>query len=183
MGTGGGEYVWNSHSLLLPYIHRGLLLLHLRVLSSFPRRGPRNKTPFTSKPHMILIFLAANPSPKPILHMRHTPLPTHLRLNIGQTHTPAMRIAHGLVNLGKVDSGHKALGLPGLADFFVQFVYLFETEALSLVDHEVDEGDADEAEGAPDEEDFGAEVGVAGAGVDHVWGGEGDGPVEEPGGM
>jgi len=32
---------------------------------------------------------------------------------------------------------------------------LFESEAFGFVDHEVDEGYADEAAGEPDEEDFG----------------------------
>jgi len=35
-------------------------------------------------------------------------------------------------------------------------------------EHEIDKGDADEAEAAPDEEDLGAEVGVVFTGVDEV---------------
>ena len=57
---------------------------------------------------------------------------------------------------------------------------LLQGQTLGLVNHEVDESDADEAEAAPDEEDLGLQVGVAGALVDHVGGGVGDGPVEEP---
>lgn len=48
-------------------------------------------------------------------------------------------------------------------DLVVQLVDLLEGQALRLVDHEVDEGDAEEAACEPDEEDFGLEVGVAGA--------------------
>lgn len=57
-----------------------------------------------------------------------------------------------------------------LLDFGVQLVDLFECEAFGLVDEEVDEGDAEEAAGEPDEEDFGLQVGVAAAVVDEVGG-------------
>jgi hypothetical protein len=82
------------------------------------------------------------------------------------------------VDVGEADLGHKLLALPGLVDDAVQLVDLLEREALGLVDHEVDKGDAYEAEAAPDEEDLALEVGVLD--IDHVGGCEGNGPVEEP---
>jgi hypothetical protein len=45
---------------------------------------------------------------------------------------------------------------------------LLERESLGLGHEEEGEGEGDAAEGAPEEEDFGAEVGVAGAGADEV---------------
>ena len=42
------------------------------------------------------------------------------------------------------------------------------------------ERDADHTEAAPDEEDLGAKVCVAGAGVHHIWSGVGYGPVQKP---
>jgi hypothetical protein len=54
---------------------------------------------------------------------------------------------------------------------------LFESEAFGFVDHEVDEGYAEEAAGEPDEEDFGLQVGVSRAEVYEVGGGVGDCPV------
>lgn len=70
--------------------------------------------------------------------------------------------------------------LPRARHLRVQLINLLKRQALGLVDHEVDEGDAEEAAGEPDEEDLGLEVGVARAVVDEVGGGVGDGPVEEP---
>lgn len=55
-------------------------------------------------------------------------------------------------------------------DLFQHFVDLFEREALGLGHEEVCEGEGEAAEGAPEEEDFGAEVGVALLGADEVWG-------------
>ena len=71
-------------------------------------------------------------------------------------------------------------GAAGDLDLVVEFVDLFEGEALGLVDEEVDEGDAEEAAAEPDEEDLGLEVGVAGAVVDEEGRGVANGPVEEP---
>lgn len=69
---------------------------------------------------------------------------------------------------------------PRVADLLVQLVDLLEGEALGLVDHEVDEEDAEEAAGEPDEEDLGLQVGVAVAVVDEVRRRVGDGPVQQP---
>ena len=62
----------------------------------------------------------------------------------------------------------------------VQLVDLFQRQALRLVDHEVHEGDAEEAACEPDEEDLRLQVGVSWAPVDEIGGAVGDGPVEEP---
>lgn len=115
--------------------------------------------------------------------MLHTLLPHSARLQIRQTALPhsarALLIRH-ILNILETNRGDETVRLPRLGDLGVEFVDLLERQALGLVDHEVDEGDADEAEAAPDEEDFGLQVGVARAGVDHVGRGVGDGPVQEP---
>jgi hypothetical protein len=109
-----------------------------------------------------------------------TLLPHGSSLKISQGALPCTVGISDVLNVLEADSGHEALALPRLADLAVKLVDLLEGETLSLVDHEVDEGDANEAEAAPHEEDLGLEVGVAGAVVDHVRGGVGDGPVEKP---
>lgn len=101
-------------------------------------------------------------------------------LKISQRVLPRAVFISDVLNVLEADGRHEALALPRLADLEVKLVDLLEGQTLGLVDHEVDEGDADEAEAAPDEEDLGLQVGVAGALVDHVRGGVGDGPVEEP---
>jgi hypothetical protein len=59
-------------------------------------------------------------------------------------------------------------GLAGNANLIVELVNLLEGEPLGLVDEEVDEGDAQETAGEPDEEDLGLEVGLSAAVVDEV---------------
>ena len=59
-------------------------------------------------------------------------------------------------------------------------VDLLEGQALGLGHEEVGVDEAAGAEGAPDEEDFGAEVRVALVRSDHVWGDDGDDAVPEP---
>ena len=107
-------------------------------------------------------------------------LPHSSILKISQRVLPGAVLIGNVLNILEADSRNEALALPRLADLEVKLVDLLEGQTLGLVDHEVDEGDADEAEAAPDEEDLGLQVGVAGALVDHVGGGVGDGPVEEP---
>jgi hypothetical protein len=58
--------------------------------------------------------------------------------------------------------------LPRMWHLRVELVDLLEGEPFGLVDHAPHEDDADEAAAAPDEEDLGAEVGVAGVVVDEV---------------
>lgn len=99
---------------------------------------------------------------------------------VGQALLTAVGAAGDGLDFGEGDSGDEVIRAPGLADFGVELVDLFEGEALGLVDEAPDEEDADETAGGPDEEDAGLEAGVALAGVDEVGGGVGDGPVEEP---
>ena len=66
--------------------------------------------------------------------------------------------------------GRPADGFPRNGDFLVQFVDLFQGQAFGLVDHEVDERDAEETASEPDEEDLCLEIGVAGTVVDEVGG-------------
>lgn len=70
------------------------------------------------------------------------------------------------------------VGCPG--DLFVEQVDLFQAETLGLVDHAVDESDADEAAAEPDEEDLGLKVGIALAEINEVGSRVGNGPVEQP---
>lgn len=58
--------------------------------------------------------------------------------------------------------------------FFHHLIYLFQSQALSLRDEEVGEGEGEAAEGAPEKEDFGTEVGVAFARADKVGGDDGN---------
>ena len=110
----------------------------------------------------------------------HGLLPHSSILKISQRVLPGAVLIGNVLNILEADSRNEALALPRLVDLEVELVDLLKGQTLGLVDHEVDEGDADEAEAAPDEEDLGLQVGVAGALVDHVGGGVGDGPVEEP---
>ena len=80
-------------------------------------------------------------------------------------------------------SGHPVLALPRRAQALhlrVQFVDLLQGQTLGLVDEEVDESDADEAAGKPDEEHLRLQVGIALSVVDEVRRHERDRPVEEP---
>lgn len=112
--------------------------------------------------------------------MLHALLPHSSVLKISQGVLPGAVLIGNVLNILEADSGNEALALPRLVDLEVELVDLLEGQTLGLVDHEVDEGDADETEAAPDEEDLGLQIGVARALVDHVRGGVGDGPVEEP---
>jgi hypothetical protein len=85
-----------------------------------------------------------------------------------------------VLNILERDGGNEARRLPRVGALSVELVDLLEGEALGLVDHGPDEEDADETASAPDEEDLGAHVGVAGAVVDHVGGSVADGEVEKP---
>lgn len=59
-------------------------------------------------------------------------------------------------------------------------VNLLQGKTLGLRNKEEGVDEAKEAEGAPDEEDLGAEVGVTGLSSDHVWGDDGNDAVPEP---
>ena len=130
--------------------------------------------------------MSAACAPLPLRSIRHI-LHRHL----------APRIAH-LLDVLERDLRAERLALPRLGDNAVELVDLLERQTLGLVDHEVDEGDADEAAGAPaallagvavrsgdvgefclpNEEHLGLEI--AGILVDHVRGSVRDGEVQEP---
>lgn len=113
------------------------------------------------------------------LGILHRLLAIDLVLNLRQRPAPIiplMQILHVLEGQAR----RKPRALPRVADLCVQLVDLLEREALGLVDHGPDEEDADEAAAAPDEEDLGAEVGVARPVVDDVRGRVADGEVEQP---
>ncbi len=121
---------------------------------------------------MLRNILALNLLTVPLAPIPLDPLPAQspLRRNTGPN-LPKRRRRPPLLALPRTaPAGH--LG--------IQLVDLLEGQALGLVDHEVDEGDAQEAASEPDEEDLGLQVGVAGAEVDEVGRRVGDGPVEEP---
>lgn len=118
--------------------------------------------------------------------MLHAPLPDRRALEIRQTHVPVRRGVH-VVHVLERHGRHEAARLPRLADLVVELVDLLEREALGLVDHGVDKGDADEAAAAPDEEDLGLEVHslrwLARVVVHEVGGRVADCEVEKPGEM
>lgn len=109
--------------------------------------------------------------PAVALGVLHALLASDLLLDLceGEVAGVGVRLLHILEGDGR----HEALRLPRVGHLGVELVHLLERETLGLVDHTPHEEDADEAAAAPNEEDFGAEVGVAGAGVDHVGGGTG----------
>lgn len=100
-----------------------------------------------------------------------------LSLKLGQVPTLLPR---NITDIAEVNRRNKTRRLPSLGNLSVELVNLLQGETLSLVDAEVDEHKTDATETAPDEEHLRLEVGVARAGVDHVGGGVGDSPVQEP---
>lgn len=108
--------------------------------------------------------------------MSSLPLLERLSLKLGQIAT----LLSNITDIAEVNRGHKARRLPSLGNLGVELVDLLEGQTLGLVDAEVNEDETDATEATPDEEHLRLEVGVAGAGVDHVGGGVGDGPVQEP---
>lgn len=91
-------------------------------------------------------------------------------LDLGVQGDALVREAHVLREGGV---GFPSAGLAG-GDLLQHLVGLLEGEPLHLWDEEVGECDGEAAEGAPEEEDFGAEVGVACVGADEVGGDDGD---------
>jgi hypothetical protein len=113
-----------------------------------------------------------------VLGVLSTPLAGSISLDISQACTAGVGIH--VLNILERDGGNETRRLPRVGALSVELVDLLEGESLGLVDHGPDEEDADEAASAPDEEDLGAHVGVAGAVVDHVGGSVTDGEVEKP---
>ena len=93
----------------------------------------------------------------------HTPFPLHVLHNL-RRQRPFIRQAH----LGRERAVGHPLGRVPRRCLLHHAVDLFEREALGLRDEEVRVDEAGEAEGAPDEEDLGAQV--ATVRVDHVGG-------------
>jgi hypothetical protein len=87
---------------------------------------------------------------------------------------------HARPNLPKCCRRLPSRAFTRILDFSVKLIDLFESQALGFVDHKVDKRNAQEATGEPDEEYLGLQIGIAGPIVDQVWGGVGDGPIEEP---
>lgn len=75
-----------------------------------------------------------------------------------------------LLLLSPGDARLPANTLPSRTDLIIQLVNFLQGQALRLVDHGVNEGNAEEAAAEPDEEDLGLQVRVAGSVVDQVRG-------------
>lgn len=90
----------------------------------------------------------------------------HHRLNISQRFLPSINAR--MCDILERNRRHKVSRLPSFVHFTVELVNLFKRKPFGLVDQCPYEEDADEATAAPDEEDFGAQVCVAGAGVYEV---------------
>ena len=101
-----------------------------------------------------------------------------MSLSISQARTAVVN--GSILDILEGDRGNEARRLPRLGNLAVKLIDLLERKTLSLVDHSPDEEDADEAASTPDEEDLGAHVGVAWAGVDHVGRRVTDTKVKEP---
>ena len=99
-------------------------------------------------------------------------LPLHVFHNL-RCQCALIRQAHlgGKRRVGDPLAGSPSRGL------FQHAVHLFERQALGLRNEEVGVDEAADAEGAPDEEDLGAEVAFVGS--DHVWGDDCDDLEEE----
>ena len=98
-----------------------------------------------------------------VFHLYNTPLPLLHGYHLNNTHVATT--AH-LLHFRKRKCGPKVLALPRLGYRTVELIDLLERKAFSFIDHEVNECNADEAEGAPDEEDFRLQVGMRG--INHV---------------
>ena len=109
-----------------------------------------------------------------IFHLHNTPLPLLHGYHLNNTHM-ATAFAH-LLDFHKRECRPKILALPRLGYRTVELIDLLERKAFSFIDHEVNEYNADEAEGAPDEEDFGLQVRMRG--VNHVGRAVSDGLVD-----
>ena len=82
--------------------------------------------------------------------------------------------------LSEVDGRNPANRLPSTGNLSIKLINLLKRKTLSLVDAGVNEQSTDEAESTPDEEHLGLEIGVSRSAVDHVRGGVGNSPVEQP---
>ena len=103
---------------------------------TFLKDGPTHTA--VHQPHLSLLHR---------LGRRRTLSPHGSIGHILHTHLAA-RVAH-LLDILERDLRTERLALPRLGDDAVELVDLLQGQALGLVDEEVDEGDADEAAGAP----------------------------------
>ena len=116
------------------------------------------------------------------MRLRDALLPARRILQIRQGALPpaVTRLLVKLRDLLEADGRHELGRVPRVRHLGIQLVDLLQAQAFRLVDERVDEEGADEAKGAPDEEDLAAEIGVAGPRVDEVRGRVCNGPVEQP---
>ena len=73
-----------------------------------------------------------------------------------------------------------AIAVPGIPNLRIQAIYLLESESLRFIYEEVHEYNAEEAAGAPDEENFSPQASCTRGGIHEIGGGKADGPVEDP---
>ena len=85
-----------------------------------------------------------------------------------------------ILNLPESNSRNPPNTILRNANLTIQLINLFQRQALRLIDHEVNENNANETASAPDEEDLGLEIGISWTPIDEVGGGVCDGPIEEP---
>ena len=130
----------------------------MQIIIIFPFPHPR------AQYNQSLVFQSAKPC---FIRSNNRSLPLHI-LHYFRRQGPLIRQAH----LGRESAmGNPFAGGPSCS-FFQHAVDLFEGEALGFGDEHVGVDEAADAEGAPDEEDFGAEVALVG--VDHVGGYDGN---------
>lgn len=105
--------------------------------------------------------------------MRYTGLALH---SLSNTFSPLAIVPNLDVLEGYL--GYEVLAFPCFRDAGVKLIDLLESEAFRLVNEEIHESNADEAKGSPDEENLALKIRFVF--VDHVWGGVGNGKVEQP---
>ena len=81
------------------------------------------------------------------LDVSHTPLPLRRIRHLAHAH-PTLGIGHSL-NILEANLGSERPALPSFGHDAVELIDLFQREALRFIDHEPNEGNADEAEAAP----------------------------------
>lgn len=85
-----------------------------------------------------------------------------------------------ILNLSESNSRHPPNTILRNTNLTIELINLLQRKALRLIDHEVDENDADETASAPDKEDLRLEIGVSWTPVDEIGSRVCDSPVEEP---
>jgi len=118
-----------------------------------------------SLPHASLFFSHRHFATKNLiaLHLHRMMSLLHHSFDISQRFLPG--IDARMCDILERNRRHKVSRLPSLIHFTVELINLLERKPFGLVDECPNEEDADETTAAPDEEDFGAQVCIAGAGV------------------